>query len=501
MAIPAFAATAAQTTRQTTISTTGKTTAMKTVVYHGYEFQVPASWPVYRLDQHPTTCVRYDVHAVYLGTPGVNMQCPAGLVGRTQTVSVIPSTTVAAGSGSATVEQRQQPDGVGGSEVATLPAVRGAVTQNSADHELRVALGAASLGATVVATYGTDPAVVQQVLGTLRAAPARAAQTPQSSSAASARSSDDRAPAVEQRATAVKQSAAVSREAAPASAAGVGKTSQKTSKPSKPSKKSAKTATKAKTVVYKNWRGVPADWPAQVVLPPPVSPPAVHPVNGFDSCTAPSIATMRVWRQQYAAVGVYIGGANSACAYGNLSAAWFASAAGLGWGMLPTYVGPQAPCWGYSGALINPSKAAAEGRTAGADAVSDAKLFGLAAGSPIYYDMEAYLGSQSCTNAVLTFLSAWDKTVAAKGYLTGVYSSADSGIRDLQAAAVAGTPGFIRPDAIWIALWDGKATLDDGILDWPLADRAKQYAGNLNGTVGGITLSIDRDLVAAPLAH
>jgi Domain of unknown function (DUF1906) len=509
MAIPAFAATAAQTTEQTTISTTGKTTAMKTVVYHGYEFQVPASWPVYRLDQHPTTCVRYDVHAVYLGTPGVNMQCPAGLVGRTQTVSVIPSTTVAAGSGSTTVDQRQQPDGVGGTKAAALPAVRGAVTQNSADHELRVALGAASLGATVVATYGTDPAVVQQVLGTLRAAPARAAQ---SASTAPPRSSDDRAPAVEQRApaveqrapavkqsaSAVKQSAAVSREAAPASAPGTGKTSPKTSKRSK---KSAKSATKAKTVVYKNWRGVPPNWPAQIVMPPPVSPPAVHPVNGFDACTAPSIATMRVWREQYAAVGVYIGGANSACAYGNLSAAWFGSAAGMGWGMLPTYVGPQAPCWGYQGAVINPSKAAAEGRTAGADAVSDAKLFGLAAGSPIYYDMEAYLGGQSCTDAVLTFLSAWDKTVAAKGYLTGAYSSADSGIRDLQAAAVGGTLGFIRPDAVWIALWDGKATLDDGTLDWPLADRAKQYAGNLHGTVGGITLSIDRDLVAAPLAH
>ena len=98
-----------------------KKTAMKTVVYHGYEFQVPASWPVYRLDQHPTTCVRYDVHAVYLGTPGANMQCPAGLVGRTQTVSVIPSATVAAGSGSATVDQRQQPDGIGGTEVRRCP--------------------------------------------------------------------------------------------------------------------------------------------------------------------------------------------------------------------------------------------------------------------------------------------------------------------------------------------------------------------------------------------
>ena len=74
-------------------------TAMKTVVYAGYEFQVPASWPVYRLDEHPETCVRYDVHAVYLGTPGQDMRCAAGLVGRTQTVSFIPGKGAATGSG------------------------------------------------------------------------------------------------------------------------------------------------------------------------------------------------------------------------------------------------------------------------------------------------------------------------------------------------------------------------------------------------------------------
>ena len=88
-------------------------------------------------------------------------------------------------------------------------------------------------------------------------------------------------------------------------------------------------------------------------------------MNGFDACTTPSLATMRVWRQQYAAIGVYIGGVNSACAYGNLSAAWFNSAAAMGWGMLPTYVHPQAPCSGYSGTLINPGKAAAEGAGGG----------------------------------------------------------------------------------------------------------------------------------------
>jgi hypothetical protein len=238
-----------------------------------------------------------------------------------------------------------------------------------------------------------------------------------------------------------------------------------------------------------------------VVPPPPPPPFKIHPVSGFDACTAPTLATMKVWRQRYAAVGVYIGGVNSACAYGNLSKSWFTSAAAMGWGMLPTYVGPQAPCWGNQGTLINPGKAAAEGQAAGVTAVKDAQFFGLPAGSPIYDDMEAYNGGQACTDAVLTFLGAWDREVKAKGYVSGVYSSQDSGISDMQAAAAAGKAGFTKPDAIWIALWDGRATLDDGTLDWPIGDRAKQYAGNLHGTVGGITLSIDQDLVAGPLAR
>jgi hypothetical protein len=444
---------------------------MKTVVYHGYEFQVPASWPVYRLDQHPTTCVRYDVHAVYLGTPGTNMRCPAGLVGRTQTVSVIPSSTVAAGSGSEITDQREQPDGVGGTELQRLPAVHGAVTQNATAHELRVALGAASLGATVLATYGTDPALVQRVLGTLRAAPARAPQTAQTapSQALSQPSAD--------RTSMSAADAPVSRESA------------------KPAKKKSPAAAGTTT----SWHGLPPNWPVQIVLP---QPPAVA-VNGFDSCTAPSLATMRVWRQKYAAVGIYIGGVNDACAYGNLSAAWIRSAASMGWGMMPAYVGPQAPCWSWSGpgVRIVAAHAAAEGVTAGATAVSDAKLFGLAAGSPIYYDMEAYGNSSSCVATVMTFIGAWDRTVSAAGYVTGVYSSQDSGIKNMQAAVTTKTAGFTAPKALWIALWDNNATLNDGSLSWPLDERSKQYWGNTTGTVGGITLSIDEDIVGGPMAR
>ena len=60
----------------------------KTVRYAGYTIRVPASWPVYRLDRDPGRCVRYDQHAVYLGQPGANQQCPAHLVGHTATISI-----------------------------------------------------------------------------------------------------------------------------------------------------------------------------------------------------------------------------------------------------------------------------------------------------------------------------------------------------------------------------------------------------------------------------
>src|SRR6202000_78897 len=38
------------------------------------------------------TCVRFDKHTVYLGTPGATQDCPANLVGRTEALLVQPST-------------------------------------------------------------------------------------------------------------------------------------------------------------------------------------------------------------------------------------------------------------------------------------------------------------------------------------------------------------------------------------------------------------------------
>jgi hypothetical protein len=59
------------------------------------------------------------------------------------------------------------------------------------------------------------------------------------------------------------------------------------------------------------------------------------------------------------------------------------------------------------------------------------------------------------------------------------------------------TPGFTPSAAIWAAPGDNVATLNDGTLTWPLTARSKQYAGNVNATVGAITLNINRDLAGA----
>ncbi|HET9591280.1 MAG TPA: hypothetical protein VFP17_00020, partial [Solirubrobacterales bacterium] len=54
----------------------------RTVHFDGRAVEAPASWPVYRLAQHPRMCVRLDRRAVYLGTPSPRQNCPAEAIGR-----------------------------------------------------------------------------------------------------------------------------------------------------------------------------------------------------------------------------------------------------------------------------------------------------------------------------------------------------------------------------------------------------------------------------------
>jgi Domain of unknown function (DUF1906) len=229
----------------------------------------------------------------------------------------------------------------------------------------------------------------------------------------------------------------------------------------------------------------------------------VYTGGGFDTCSAPRLATMQSWlASPYRAVGVYVGGTNRACPDGNLSAGWAANVIASGWNLLPLYVGLQAPCVQQTGlALIDPSNAAAQGTAAADDAVGRAAAFGLGAGTPVYFDMEGYkTGSGSCTQTVQTFLGAWSARLHERGYLSGVYGSAASTIRDV--ILVAGNP-VLGPDAVWIANWNSKPQVfgDPYVPDslWANHQRVHQDTGGHGETYAGVTLNIDGDAVDGPV--
>ncbi|MCW2755671.1 MAG: hypothetical protein JWQ32_3082 [Marmoricola sp.] len=228
----------------------------------------------------------------------------------------------------------------------------------------------------------------------------------------------------------------------------------------------------------------------------------------FDTCSAPSVTSMKAWLSSpYRAAGIYIGGSMRACGDGNLSASWVSQVRALGFGLLPLYVGVQAPCVYQSGlAMIVASKAAAQGTSSADDAVSRAKFFGLGAGTPIYYDMEAYnSGVTGCKQTVMKFISAWTAELHRLGYKSGAYGSTASLMVNM--ATSVGSTGFSAPDDVWFAHWNQLQNTSDAssypaFSDsyWRSHQRVHQYAGGANQSWGGVSLNIDANWVDAAVA-
>ena len=217
----------------------------------------------------------------------------------------------------------------------------------------------------------------------------------------------------------------------------------------------------------------------------------------FDACHAPSTAALQAWQSSpYRAVGIYIGGTNRACNQPNLTPQWVQDTTASGWSLLPLYVGLQAPCISQSGlSKISTTLATAanQGRVAADDAVAKAQALGIPTGSPIWFDMEGYkVGNIACSNAVRSFVSAWDDELRAVGFVPGVYGSAASTIRDV---SLLDTP----PDLAWIANWNGAQSVfgDRYVSDslWANHQRIHQYKGGHKETYGGVTINIDSNIV------
>lgn len=221
--------------------------------------------------------------------------------------------------------------------------------------------------------------------------------------------------------------------------------------------------------------------------------------NMFDTCDTPSLAAMTAWMASpYRTVGIYVGGSVRACkTQKNLTPSWVTSVTGMGWSLVPIYVGLQAPCTKYTQVIsLNQTTAAAQGRSAALDAIVQMTSLGIGSHVPIYFDMEYYNPTNGpCAASVKAFTNAWTATLHSKGYLSGLYGSSTSMIRHAYAWTTAG--GYAAPDKVWFARWNGIADANDPELPpsaWA-GHRIHQFAGGHKETWGGVTINIDSNYV------
>lgn len=250
-----------------------------------------------------------------------------------------------------------------------------------------------------------------------------------------------------------------------------------------------------------------------VAAPNPVTPGDFR-GYGFDQCLTPEQWKMDRWLEHspFLAVGVYTSGNSRACRHQpNLTATWVRNQLARGWKILPITLGPQSTCVGRFpryGARIDPTisenpyrtyrAARIQAQSEADKAVNAAKALGIVPGSTLWYDLEGWSNwrDAACRESALFFLTAWTRRLHRLGYVSGVYSSAGSGMRILDDARVQRKAGFTAPDQIWIARWDGKANTAVSTeymepTGWLPGRRMKQYRGGHDETWGGVRINID----------
>ncbi|MFI5618410.1 DUF1906 domain-containing protein [Streptomyces sp. NPDC051567] len=224
--------------------------------------------------------------------------------------------------------------------------------------------------------------------------------------------------------------------------------------------------------------------------------------QGFDACTAPTQGAMDNWRDSapFGAVGVYIGGRARACAQPQLTASWVRRQAAAGWHLMPIWVGPQPWHSNSTGLSTDPHAAEGQGRSAAEGAVAAARTLGLSEGTVLYNDVENYQDRATWDAPVVAYVSAWTVRLRELGYHSAAYVSAGSGVKALS-ARYSHDPEAM-PDVLWVAHWNGSASVSDtdmglpsGTRQWTGPRRAHQFRGGHNASYGGVTINIDSNWV------
>ena len=232
--------------------------------------------------------------------------------------------------------------------------------------------------------------------------------------------------------------------------------------------------------------------------------------RGFDQCNAPSVAQMQTWwnNSPHYNANIYMSGRARACSsQPNLNASWVNQVTAMGWGLIPTVVGYQAPCTTSSTTQRFSTDAATaeqQGRGEADIAVADAQNLGLTAGSILYYDLEKYNdpGDGSCSIPTKAFLKGWTDRIHELGYISGAYGSPANAQTDWVAL-----PAGSKMDIIWMARWDNIASVwtyasfpNFPTNEWTDHQRIKQWQSPHNETWGGVTINIDGNALDAPVA-
>ena len=231
--------------------------------------------------------------------------------------------------------------------------------------------------------------------------------------------------------------------------------------------------------------------------------------KGFDKCAAASTAQMQTWRTSspYRDANIYHGGIARGCSQPNLSASWVSAVFQQGWRLIPTWVGPQAPCTSFSRRFsLDPATARSQGLAEADAAVNAAAALGLGPSTPVDYDMEYYSTTTACSAAVRAFTNAWTERVRGRGYVAGMYGTASNTQTDWRPGLFANTP-----DAVWVAAWACTGTTCSftpsvfgipGLSDayWTDNQRIRQYWGGHNETWGGVTFNIDSNYAHGKVA-
>jgi photosystem II stability/assembly factor-like uncharacterized protein len=223
--------------------------------------------------------------------------------------------------------------------------------------------------------------------------------------------------------------------------------------------------------------------------------------QAFDRCNIPTTSQMQKWwtSSPYYGVNLYIGGISRGCANAGLNEFWVHIVSQQGWELIPTWVGPQAPCSIYKNRMSsNPTIAYQQGRGEASAAAEAAASLGFTKDRVIYYDLEGYAAATlSCRATVQSFLKGWTERLHELGVLSGVYGAAYSSYMNDWTSI---SP---PPDFVWIASWyrsyyDPYATvwgikyLSDSL--WSYHQRLRQYAGDHVETWGGISFTIDSNV-------